>query len=303
MKTKNKLQNSKWSKKDRIVMLGMLSPFFLLFLLFTIIPVLSSVCLSFFSYDMVNAPKFINFANYYRMFVSDSEFTISLKNTLIFSLFTGPLGFFLSFALAWMINELGPKSRALLSFVFYSPALMSNGYMIWQLMFSGDSYGYVNSLLLSLNLIDSPIQWFNDSTYSMTLVIIIQLWMSMGVAFLANIAGLQNVNTELYEAGAIDGIRNRWMELWYITLPTMKSILLFSAVMQIQASFSIGSIAVLLTGYPSVNYSTNTIVTHIGDVAFARFEMGYAAAISVFLFAVMAIMRGLISKLLGSTGK
>ena len=177
MKTKNKLQNSKWSKKDRIVMLGMLSPFFLLFLLFTIIPVLSSVCLSFFSYDMVNAPKFINFANYYRMFVSDSEFTISLKNTLIFSLFTGPLGFFLSFALAWMINELGPKSRALLSFVFYSPALMSNGYMIWQLMFSGDSYGYVNSLLLSLNLIDSPIQWFNDSTYSMTLVIIIQLWM------------------------------------------------------------------------------------------------------------------------------
>lgn len=294
---------NKWSKKDKVVLGLMLSPFLLLFVLFTVIPVASSVILSFFNYDMLNPPKFNGILNYYRMIVQDDVFIISLKNTLVFAVITGPIGFFLSFVLAWMINEFGPKARTLLSFIFYSPALIGNGYLIWQVMFSGDSYGYVNSLLLSLNIISDPIQWFNDARYAMTLVMIVQLWMSMGVAFLANIAGLQNINNALYEAGAIDGIRNRWMELWYITLPTMKSILLFSAVMQIQATFSIGTVAVTLTGFPSVNYSTQTIVTHLSDIAFTRFEMGYAAAISVFLFALMAITRVLIGKLLDSTGK
>ena len=294
---------SKWSKTDRTVMFFMLLPFLSLFIIFTVIPVLSSVGLSFFSYDMLNKPEFTGISNYYRMIVQDDVFSVSLKNTLIFAVVTGPVSFFLSFILAWMINEFGPRSRAFLSFVFYSPALIGNVYLIWQVMFSGDSYGYVNSLLLSLDMISEPIQWFNDPRYSMTLVIIVQLWMSMGVAFLANIAGLQNVNDELYEAGSIDGIRNRWMELWYITLPTMKSILLFSAVMQIQATFSIGTIAVTLTGFPSVNYSTQTIVTHLSDVALTRFEMGYAAAISVFLFAMMSLTRVLVGKLLDSTGK
>ena len=209
----------------------------------------------------------------------------------------------LSFILAWFINELGPKARSVLSFLFYSPALMGNVYFIWQVMFSGDSYGYVNSLLISLNIISEPIQWFSNPNYSMTLVIIIQLWMSMGVSFLANISGLQNVDTSLYEAAAIDGVRNRWQELWYITLPSMKNILLFSAVMQIQASFSVSGIATTLTGNPSVNYSTHTIVTHLTDVSSVRYEMGYAAAISVFLFLMMAFARIGIGKLLDATGK
>jgi multiple sugar transport system permease protein len=170
-------------------------------------------------------------------------------------------------------------------------------------MFSGDSYGYVNSLLISLNVISEPIQWFSNPNYSMTLVILIQLWMSMGVSFLANISGLQNVDTTIYEAAAIDGVKNRWQELWYLTLPSMKNILLFSAVMQIQASFSVSGIATTLTGNPSVNYSTHTIVTHLSDVSGARYEMGYAAAISVFLFLMMAFARIGIGKLLDSTGK
>ena len=170
-------------------------------------------------------------------------------------------------------------------------------------MFSGDSYGYVNSFLMSLNIISEPIQWFQNTKYALTLVMVVQLWMSMGISFLANIAGLQNVNTELYEAGAVDGIRSRWAELWYITLPSMKTILLFSAVMQIQATFSISSVATTLTGSPSVNYCTETIVTHLTDVSSLRFEMGYASAISVFLFLLMAVTRLLIGKLLNSTGK
>jgi len=226
-----------------------------------------------------------------------------LANTLYFAVITGPVGFMLSFILAWFINELGPKARSVLSFLFYSPALMGNVYFIWQVMFSGDSYGYVNSLLISLNVISEPIQWFSNPNYSMTLVILIQLWMSMGVSFLANISGLQNVDSSLYEAAAIDGVRNRWQELWYITLPSMKNILLFSAVMQIQASFSVSGIATTLTGNPSVNYSTHTIVTHLTDVSGVRYEMGYAAAISVFLFLMMAFARIGIGKLLDATGK
>ena len=252
---------------------------------------------------MINTPEFAGLENYFRMFINDKVFSIAVKNTLMFSVITGPIGFMLSFVLAWMINELSPKSRTLLSFLFYSPALMGNVLMIWQVMFSGDSYGYINSALLSLNVISEPIQWFSDPRYSMNIIIMIQLWMSMGASFLANISGLQNVSISLYEAGAIDGIRNRWQELWYITLPSMKSILLFSAVMQIQASFSVSSTAVTLTGFPSVNYSTHTIVTHLSDVSSTRFELGYAAAISVFLFAMMAVTRILIGKLLSSTGK
>lgn len=294
---------SDWSGSDKVRLIIMIFPFLSLFLLFTVVPVLSSVVLSFFNYDMLNAPRFTGLSNYFRMFVEDEVFLISLKNTLKLSVVTGPLGFMLSFVLAWMINEFGKNARTVLSFLFYSPALMGNVYFIWQIMFSGDSYGYVNSFLTSLNIISEPIQWFQNTKYALTLVMVVQLWMSMGISFLANIAGLQNVNTELYEAGAVDGIRNRWQELWYITLPSMKTILLFSAVMQIQATFSISSVATILTGSPSVNYCTETIVTHLTDVSALRFEMGYASAISVFLFLLMAITRLLIGKLLNSTGK
>ena len=252
---------------------------------------------------MINTPQFTGLDNYFRMFIEDKVLITAILNTLKFSVVTGPIGFALAFMLAWMINELGPKSRTLLAFLFYSPSLIGNALMIWQIMFSGDSYGYVNSVLISLNIISEPIQWFTDSTYSMTLIIIIQLWMSMGAGFLANISGLQNVSVSLYEAGAIDGIRNRWQELWYITFPSMKNILLFSAVMQIQASFSVSQIAVTLSGFPSVNYSTHTIVTHLSDVASTRFEMGYGAALSVMLFAMMMLARILIGKMLESTGK
>jgi multiple sugar transport system permease protein len=294
---------SKWSTKDRFTLGAMLSPFLIAFLVFMVIPVVASIVLSFFRFDMLGKPEYIGFDNYFRMIMEDKVFGISLANTLYFAVITGPVGFILSFILAWFINELGPKARSVLSFLFYSPALMGNVYFIWQVMFSGDSYGYVNSLLISLNVISEPIQWFSNPNYSMTLVILIQLWMSMGVSFLANISGLQNVDSTLYEAAAIDGVKNRWQELWFITLPSMKNILLFSAVMQIQASFSVSGIATTLTGNPSVNYSTHTIVTHLTDVSGVRYEMGYAAAISVFLFLMMALARIGIGKLLDATGK
>lgn len=281
----------------------LLTPFLLMFFLFTVIPILSSAVLSMFEFDLIAKLKFVGFNNYIRLILNDNVFSIVLSNTVLFALIAGPLGFLLSFVLAWFINEFRPIVRTILSFLFYAPALVGNAYFVWQVAFSNDSYGYVNSLLLSLGLITSPIQWLKNADYVATIVLVVQLWQSMGVSFLANISGLQNINNEMYEAGAIDGIRNRWQELWYITLPTMKHMLLFSAVMQIASSFSISAIAIQLAGYPSVEYAADTIVSYMADVGTVRYEMGYASAMSVVLFAIMGLTRWIVSKALNGTGR
>ena len=281
----------------------MLFPFLSLFLLFTILPVGASLGLSLFSYDMISLPKFIGFQNFLRMFTDDEVFLKTVTNTLSFAVITGPISFLLSFLLAWFINEFQPLLRSALAFLFYAPALVGNAFFIWQVAFSADSYGYVNSFLMATGITSEAINWFRNVQYSIPILIVVQLWVSLGVSFLANIAGLQNINSELYEAGAIDGIRTRWHELWYITLPTMKNILLFGAVMQIQATFSIGGVISSLAGYPSVNNSADTIVLYLTDVGYARYEMGYAAAISVFLFVLMAFSRILVGKAIDYLGK
>ncbi len=301
-KTLKQKQRRKLTNDDKTFYL-ILIPFMLTFFIFNILPVLASVTLSFFDFDMVSMPRFIGLDNYIRMFTGDRVFTKVVGTTLKFAIVSGPLGYMLAFVLAWMINEFPKIIRILLTFIFYIPSLAGNALYIWQIMFSGDSYAYVNNILISFGFITEPITWFQNVNYNFTIILIIQLWMSMGVSFLANMAGLQNVNVELYEAGAIDGIRNRWHELWYITLPSMKSILLFSAVMQIQSVFSAGGLMQTLAGYPSVNNSVDTIVSLITDVGTARYEMGYATALSVFLFAMILIFRYLIGALLNLVGK
>ncbi len=281
----------------------MISPFLILFFLFTVLPVISSFGLSFFSYDMISLPKFSGVTNYLRMFNGDEVFPKAVVNTLKFAVVTGPLSYLLAYLLAWFINDFNPVVRTVLTFIFYAPAMIGNATFIWQTMFSSDSYGYANSFLISLGIITEPISWFKNEAYNFTILIIVQLWTSMGISFLADIAGLQNVNPELYEAGALDGIKNRWYELWYITLPSMKSILLFGAVMQIQATFSIGAVITALAGYPSVNNSVDTVVSHLLDVGTVRYEMGYAASISTALFLMMLFARYIIGKILNLLGK
>ena len=276
----------------------MLAPFLIIFCVLTILPILSSLVLSFTEYDTISAPSFIGIENYMRMFTSDDVFPITLRNTLIFAVITGPLGFLLSFVLAWFVNEFSPKVRTVLSFLFYAPALMGNAFYIWKILFSGDSYGYLNSLLLSMGVITEPILWLREPAYILGIVVLVQLWQSMGISFLSNISGLQNVSRDLYEAGAIDGIRNRWQELRYITLPSMHHMLLFGAVMQIQSSFSISAVAIELVGFPSVGYAGDTIVSHMMDVGTVRYELGYASSIAVILFILMATVRIALGKIL-----
>lgn len=300
MKQKNKLYAV---IKDRWQIYFLIAPFLILFALMTVLPVLSSCVLSFFNFDMVSLPKFAGLDNYLRMFIQDDVFPVILKNTFVLAIITGPAGFLLSFVLAWMINEFSPTLRTLLSFMFYVPSLVGNALYIWTIIFASDSYGYMNSFLLSAGLITAPMQWFSNETLIVPIVVIIQLWMSMGVSFLSNISGLQNVNTELFEAGAVDGIKNRWQELWYITLPSMKHMLLFSAVMQIASAFSISNIITTLAGYPTVGYAADTIVSYLTDVGSVKYEMGYASALSVVLFAMMFGTRTLIVRLLKKVGQ
>lgn len=289
--------------KENIPMFIMFAPFFIFFMVFTILPIVSSILLSLTSYDLISSPRFIGIDNYRRLIVNDTAFSVTVKNTIVFAVFAGPLGFLLSFVLAWAVNEFTPKVRAFMSLMFYAPSLVGNAYFIWQVAFSGDSYGYINSFLLSFGIITEPVVWLKNEAYLMPIIIIVQLWQSMGISFLGNISGLQNISRDLYEAGSIDGIRNRWQELRFITLPSMSHMLLFSAVMQIQSSFSVSTIAVALAGYPSKANAVDTIVSLMSDVATVRYEFGYASAIAVVLFILMVATRLVVGKILQMTQK
>jgi multiple sugar transport system permease protein len=176
--------------------------------------------------------------------------------------------------------------------------------MVWSLIISGDRYGYLNGILLKLGLINSPIQWMQTEQYVIPVLIVVQLWLSLGTSFLTFIAGLQTIDKSMYEAAAIDGVKNRWQELWYVTLPAMKPQLMFGAVMQITSSFAVADISIQLAGNPSVNYAGATIVTHLMDYGSGtRYDMGYASAIATILFLLMIGTNKLVQKVLRRVGE
>ena len=280
----------------------MILPFGLLFVLFTVLPVAAAMLLSLTSFNMAEMPKFVGFENYINLLVQDDIFLIAVKNTFVLALVTGPLSYLMCFMLAWLINELPPVPRALLTLVFYAPSLSGNAFLFWKLFFSSDSYGFANAWAMKLGIIDEPILFFSTAEYILPILIVVQLWLSLGVSFLAFIAGLQTVDKSLYEAAAVEGIKNRWQELWYITLPSMKPQLMFGAVMQITNSLSISSISTELAGFPSVSYAGHTILIHLHDYGNVRYEMGYACTIAVVLFFIMLICNVVVQKLLRKIG-
>lgn len=281
----------------------MIAPFVLIFTLFTVFPVLLSIILSFTEFNMLEFPDFIFMDNYIRLFLDDDIFMTAAQNTLVFASITGPVSYFISLLVAWFINELGPKIRAIVTLVFYAPSIAGSVYLIWQVIFSSDEYGYVNAYMLEFGLITSPIAWFKDARYVMALCIVVALWTSLGTSFLSFIAGLQTIDKSLYEAGAVDGVKNRWQELWYITLPTMKPQLMFGAVMSITSSFGFGAVVTALAGFPSVDYAAHTIMHHLEDYGTQRFEVGYSSTIAVILFIIMFGCNLIIKKLLSKVGQ
>lgn len=276
----------------------LMAPFLLVFLVFVIIPMISSVFLSFTSFNMLQMPKFVGFDNYIRMFLEDDVFVKAIKNTIVFAIITGPLGYILSFVVAWLINELGRGVRWFLTLIMYAPTLAGNIYYIWTYIFSGDSKGLVNTALMNVGIITDPIQWLTDSKYNVSVVLVVIVWMSLGSGFLAFVAGFNALDRSYFEAAAIDGVKNRFQELWYVTVPQMGPQLLFGAVMSISGAFAVGYANSAITGFPSSNYSTHTLLLHMLDYGTIRFEMGYASAIAVVLFAIMLLTWVVIKKAL-----
>ncbi len=280
----------------------LMAPFMLMFFIFTILPVATSFVLGFTDFNMLQAPNFVFFDNYFRMFTEDPLFMIALKNTLIFALITGPVGYFMCFFFAWLINELSPKARAIMTVIFYAPALSGTAYTIFGYLFSGDEYGLINAALMQLGIFTEPLAWLQTADYIMPVLIIVQLWLSLGTGFLAFIAGLQGLDNSLFDAGMIDGIRNRLQELWYVTLPQMLPSLTFGAITQIVSAFEVGGISQALAGMPSSEYAGHTIVLHIQDYGSTRFELGYACAIATVLFLMMMFAKKLVTKVLANVG-
>ena len=281
----------------------MLAPFLILFIIFTVLPVFLSMILSLTDFNMLQMPHWMGISNYTRLFLEDEIFILACQNTLIFAAITGPVSYLMSLLIAWFINELPPKIRAVVTLVFYAPSISGSAYMIWQTLFSSDAYGWANATLMKLGIISSPILWFNDANYVMPLCIVVALWTSLGTSFLSFIAGFQTIDRSMYEAAAVDGIKNRWQELWFITLPTMRPQMMFGAVLAITSSFGFGGVVTALCGFPSVDYAAHTIMHHLDDYGGSRYEIGYASAIAVVLFVIMFASNRIIKKALSKVGE
>ena len=288
--------------KRRKVCYLFLAPYAILFFTFYILPIATSIFYSFTYYNILEPPRFIGMKNYVNLILQDEVFLTSIKNTFVIAVITGPVGYILSFLFAWFINELPKWLRSIAVVVFYAPSISGAAFSVFLVIFRGDAYGYLNAILLELGLIDAPRLWLLDPHYMMTVLIIVILWMSMGTGFLSFVAGFQGIDKSMYEAGYVDGVRNRWQELYHITLPSMKPMLLFGAVMSITTAFNVSDVPRILCGYPSTDYAARTIVTHLFDYGFSRFEMGYASAIATLLFLVMILCKKAISALLGRVG-
>ena len=280
----------------------MMLPFLVFFATFTVYPVLQAIWYSFTDYNVLEPANFVGLKNYSELLLHDTIFVKAIQNTLVIAIFVGPFGYILSYLLAWMINELPHWLGTIVTVIFYAPSMAGNAVMIFSLIFANDATGYLNGLLLKYGFITDAILWLSDSATIMPLVILVSIWMSLGVGFLSFVAGIKGIPEDQYEAGAIDGIKNRWQELWYITLPNMKPQLLFGSVMSITNALSVGAVADSLVGFPSPNYASHTIVNHLNDYGLIRMEMGRASAIAVILFAIMIVANLLIQKVLQKVG-
>jgi multiple sugar transport system permease protein len=279
-----------------------LAPYAIIFGLFVVAPVVVSIFYSFTYYNILETPKFIGLRNYINLLLGDDVFLTAVKNTFIMAAITGPIGYLASFLFAWLIHELPRYVRAVVTLIFYAPSISGAVYVIWAIIFSGDAYGYINGFLMQIGVLDEPVLWLTDPNYMMPVILIVILWMSLGTGFLAFIAGLSTIDETLYEAGLMDGIKNRWQELWFITLPNMKGMLMFGAVMAITASFGVADVTSALAGFPSTDYAVHTVVNHLVDYGSIRFEMGYASAIATLLFLTMILCNKFIQKMLARVG-
>lgn len=291
-------------KMGGLTTLLLLLPYMLSFIVFIVLPVILAVVLSFTDFNSISAPSFTGFLNYIRLFTEDEVFMQKvIPNTLLFSLIAGPVGYFLSFILAWMLAQIPKAPRTVLALCLYAPSLTAGVAMqvVWTAIFSGDPNGYLNAILLKMGVISEAVQWLQNGEYLMTIMIVVTIWSSMGIGFLSMLSGILNIDPQLYEAAYMDGMKNRFQEIIHVTIPSIKPQMLFGAVMAVVGTFQAGAIGVELSGSnPTPNYNGQLIINHIQDYGYIRYEMGYAAAISVVLLLLIYTISKIIGKLLNS---
>jgi multiple sugar transport system permease protein len=283
-----------------------LSMYASLFIIFIVVPVLAAFLLSFTFFDTIQPPYYLGLNNYISLITRDDIFMrYVLPNTIQFALIVGPGGYVLAFLLAWILAQLPRIPRTVFALILYSPSMTAGVAMtvVWKTLFSGDQTGYLNSFLMEWGFLREPVQWLQSPDYLMLIMIMVTLWSSMGIGFLAMLAGILEINPELYEAAAMDGMSSRWQEIFYITIPSMKPQMLFGAVMAIVSTFQAGAIGVSLSGTnPTPQYAGQLIVNHIEDYGFLRYEMGYAAAVSVVLLLMVLFFSRIANRLFGGEG-
>ncbi len=297
------MKKTRTNVRENLKSYALISPYLLIFTVFSVLPVLVAIFFGFTDFNILEPPRFVGLNNYIRMFSTDDVFFTALKNTLVIAVIVGPGGYLLSLFFAWMINELSDRLRPIITFLFYAPSISGNVYLMWTVLFSGDMYGYINGFLLNIGAINAPITWLKNSDYMMGIVLLVSLWASLGTSFLTFVAGFKGIDHQYYEAGMIDGITNRWQELWYITLPIMRPQMLFSAVMSISNAFGVGAISTALCGFPSTDYAVHTLMNHLTDYGGTRFEMGYASALATILFLMMAGFNLLVQRFISKVGE
>jgi multiple sugar transport system permease protein len=276
-------------------------PYGIVFFVFVVALIAISASLSFTYYDNIHWPTWVGLRNYVVLFTQDTDFMqYALPTTIKYALIIGPGGYAISFFMAWVLSQITHKARTIIAIILYSPSLTSGVMMsvIWKVVFSGDARGYLNYYLLSLGLINQPVQWLQNTAFLFGIMIFVGIWGSMSVGFLAMLSGILNINKDLYEAAYVDGMKSRWQEIFYITIPSMKPQMLFGAVMAIVGTFNASGLASALSGsYPPPQLAGWLIVDHMVDYGFGRFEMGYASAMSVVLLGVVLIFHRVATRL------
>lgn len=293
---------SKGLKKHRVSILFSL-PFLILFFIFTVVPVGAAVIIGFTRYNILEPPVFVGLDNYLRLFLKDDIFMLAMKNTLLFACVSAPLSMVACLLGAWMINDFSPIVRAVLTFVFYAPSLAGGAVGIWTLILSGDAYGFLNNFLMQWGFISEPVQWLSNTQYMFGILLIVTLWGCLGTGFLSYVAAFRGIDKTLTEAAAIDGVKNRLQELWYITVPVLRPQLMFSALISVTGSFGVGALSASLFGNPSPNYAAHTIVLHMEDYANTRYELGMACAMATVLFVLTVSSNKLIGLFINRVGK
>lgn len=278
-------KQKKMSLKTKNTILGytFLLPNIIGFTIFTLIPILVALVLSFTSWDGFGEINFIGIENFVRLF-SDDIFKTSMWNTLIFTAGSVPITLLLALGVAMLMNK-GLKGIRIFRAAFFLPYVTAALAIavVWQLLYH-PTMGPINQVLMGLG-IENPPKWLSSTKMAMLSVIIMYVWKMIGYYMVIFLAGLQGVPKQLYEAAEIDGA-NGWRKFINITIPMLSPVIFFTTIMGIINSFKVFTEVYALTG-GGPGYSTNVMVYNIYVESFQKYNLGYASAMSYVLFAII----------------